>query len=332
MSKQTTNKLVESSIAASLSAIEVYNKPNFPYRNEVFCILIVNAWELLFKAKILFNNNNNLNSIHVFDSKGNQKFNRNNAPLTIEVYGAMELLKVPETIEKNIASLIDLRDTSIHYVSKQPIDYLVYSLGAACLRNYQKCIKEWFSKDLLEYNFYIMPLGFSHGFKAFKMLELDKEPEEIKRLINAIAENQKAIKPDDDFVFNCEIQINLVSAKKITEDTDLEVSVNPKAKEYIMVEKTQKLTDRYPISSTELWKALHAVIPEMKQTEYYKFLNEKKIRENEKYASYNFRSKKHEDLFKKTGKVSSGTPAIYNTDCLAFMTQEIPKFIKKEMK
>jgi len=53
MSKQTTIKLTENSIAASLSAIEVYNKTNFPYRNEVFCILFVNAWELLFKARIL---------------------------------------------------------------------------------------------------------------------------------------------------------------------------------------------------------------------------------------------------------------------------------------
>ncbi len=91
---------MENSIAASLSAIEVYNKPNFPYRNEVFCILIVNAWELLFKAKILSDNKDNLDSIHVFDNKGNQKYNRNNAPMTIEVYGAMELLKVPEAIEK----------------------------------------------------------------------------------------------------------------------------------------------------------------------------------------------------------------------------------------
>ncbi len=175
-----------------------------------------------------------------------------------------------------------------------------------------------------------MPLGFSQGFKAFKMLDLDKEPAEIRRLINAIAENQKNIKPDSDFVFNCEIQINLVSAKKITEETDLEVSVNPDAKEYIMVEKTQKLTDRYPISSEELWKALHVVIPEMKQTDFYKFLKEKKIKEKEKYASYNFRYKKHEDLFKKTGKVATGTPAIYNSECLMYLTQEIPKFLKSK--
>ncbi len=330
MSKQTTIKLIENSIAASLSAIEVYNKPNFPYRNEIFCILIVNAWELLFKARILVSNKDNLSSIHVFDNKGKQKFNRNNAPLTIEIYGAMELLKIPKPIEKNISSLIDIRDTSIHYISNQPIDYLVYSLGAACLRNYQKCIKDWFDRDLLEYNFYIMPLGFAHGFKAFKMLDLDKEPEEIKRLINAISKNQKESQPEDGFVFNCEIQINLVSAKKITEETDLEVSVNPNAKEYIFVEKTQKLTDRYPISSDELWKALHKAVPNMKQTDFYKFLKEKKVRENEKYSSYNFRFKRHEELYKKTGKVTNGTPSLYNDECVAYMTQEMPKYLKKK--
>ncbi len=70
---ETARKLIENSIAASLSAIEIYNKPNFLYRNEVFCILIVNAWELLFKAKLLADNNYDIKSIHVFDNQGKQK-------------------------------------------------------------------------------------------------------------------------------------------------------------------------------------------------------------------------------------------------------------------
>ncbi|BAW80716.1 hypothetical protein TAO_1346 [Candidatus Nitrosoglobus terrae] len=34
-----------------LSAIEIYNKPDFKYREEIFSIIAINAWELLLKAK-----------------------------------------------------------------------------------------------------------------------------------------------------------------------------------------------------------------------------------------------------------------------------------------
>jgi len=45
--------LVNKSVQAALSAIELYNKPNFSYREESFCILMVNAWELLLKARLI---------------------------------------------------------------------------------------------------------------------------------------------------------------------------------------------------------------------------------------------------------------------------------------
>lgn len=38
---------------AAVSSIELYNKPDFRYREESFAILMSNAWELLFKAKAL---------------------------------------------------------------------------------------------------------------------------------------------------------------------------------------------------------------------------------------------------------------------------------------
>ena len=56
---------VDKSIGAALSAIEVYNKPDFKYREETFSILMINSWELLLKAKIIKENNGDLKSIYV---------------------------------------------------------------------------------------------------------------------------------------------------------------------------------------------------------------------------------------------------------------------------
>ena len=43
--------LVNKSVQAAIAAIEIYNKPNFFYREEAFSLLMTNAFELLFKAK-----------------------------------------------------------------------------------------------------------------------------------------------------------------------------------------------------------------------------------------------------------------------------------------
>ncbi|EBV8528650.1 hypothetical protein AVE44_26930 [Salmonella enterica subsp. enterica serovar Typhimurium] len=42
----STKRLVDNSLAAMLAAVEVYNKPQMTYPDEVTVMLIVNAWEL----------------------------------------------------------------------------------------------------------------------------------------------------------------------------------------------------------------------------------------------------------------------------------------------
>jgi hypothetical protein len=45
-----SKELSEKSILAAVAAIEIYNKPDFHYREEAFALLATNAWELLLKA------------------------------------------------------------------------------------------------------------------------------------------------------------------------------------------------------------------------------------------------------------------------------------------
>jgi hypothetical protein len=57
--------LAEKATHAAVAAIEIYNKPGFRYREETFSILMLNAWELLLKARILKENQNRLRSIEI---------------------------------------------------------------------------------------------------------------------------------------------------------------------------------------------------------------------------------------------------------------------------
>ena len=63
--KSRSQKLLDKSIAATVAAIEIYNKPDFQYRGETFSILAINGWELLLKAKWLDENGNKIQSLYV---------------------------------------------------------------------------------------------------------------------------------------------------------------------------------------------------------------------------------------------------------------------------
>jgi hypothetical protein len=328
-SKTNSQLLLDNSIAAALSAIEIYNKPDFKYRNEIFVILMSNAWELLLKAKILADNTDNLHSIYVILDKttGTFKTNRNGTPLTIELLGALKALSVDDVIQDNITSLIEIRDTATHFVNRQPIDYLVYSLGVACLKNYHKLVNDWFKRNLLEYSFYILPIGFVQHFHSFSLLDFDKEPDNIQRMLKNIDANQGK-ESTNGFHFNCEIEINLVSAKKITSNTDLTVGLDPTSKHIMTVEKKVRITEQYPLSYKELYdKANQKLPPKMVSTYLNKFLSVHKIKNNKDYSEYNFRTLLQETEYNKTGNVSKNTPSIYNHNCLNYVIAELPKFV-----
>ncbi|WP_230851072.1 DUF3644 domain-containing protein, partial [Ralstonia solanacearum] len=53
--------------AALTAAIEIYNKPSFPYREESFAILAINAWELLLKAKVMAENGGDRGSLYEYE-------------------------------------------------------------------------------------------------------------------------------------------------------------------------------------------------------------------------------------------------------------------------
>jgi hypothetical protein len=62
-------RFVDKSAAAITAAVEVYNKPAFPYREETFAILALNAWELLVKPKVLKDANNAPSSLRIYETR-----------------------------------------------------------------------------------------------------------------------------------------------------------------------------------------------------------------------------------------------------------------------
>lgn len=159
-----------------LSAIEIYNKPNFSYREETFAILAVNSWELLLKAILLKDCKYKMRSLYKLTFKKNKfgvdskvkipELNRAGNPKTISINEVINKLestefKIDLTLKRSIFSLIELRDNSIHFYNENVISKELQELGFACIKNYINFIKSnQIDINLENYNFYLMPLAY----------------------------------------------------------------------------------------------------------------------------------------------------------------------------
>ncbi len=315
--------LLDNSIAAALSAIEIYNKPDFRYRNEIFVILIVNSWELLLKAKII-KDTKKINSIYSYDGIHIKK-NRNNSPLTLELVGAMRKLSIREALEDNLLKMIEIRDTAIHFYNRESTQYLIYSLGAASLKNYQKLVNDWFGRNLLEYNFYILPLGFAYNFKSFSTIDLGKEPELIRNLISDITAKQISNNATKDgFYLVCEIETKMISAKKLADPAGITVKIDQNDKDAkVAYIKKENLIDQYTLSYKELKERIKKTVSSEKMRGMDSLIKKQKIKYNPKYSVFNFRTKSQSEAYSRSGILPKSITSIYNDECVEYISNNL---------
>lgn len=143
--KARSKELLDRSIAAMVAAIDVYNKPDFPYRAESFTILALNSWELLLKAKWLADHDNRMSSLYV-PEKGSKKRttykrtrsgNRQTHSSDYLIKKLVETKALDENARRNLEALTELRDTSVHFYHRSgTLAEILQELGMACLKNF----------------------------------------------------------------------------------------------------------------------------------------------------------------------------------------------------
>lgn len=218
-----STRLLKNAEAALISAIEIYNKPAFGYREETFAILAINAWELLLKAKVLEQHNNALSCLHVYTTRklasGAQsrkkyvKLNRAGNKLTIGIDGCIDLLvkkgiAVPDPVRKNLEALTEIRDNAVHYINASPqLAKQVLEIGTACLRNFIELGKLWLDLDLSSYSLYLMPIGFLAPAEAATALSVSKDE---RSLVNYLAGLATAPQTAMDYHVSLDVKISFV--------------------------------------------------------------------------------------------------------------------------
>jgi hypothetical protein len=180
-----SERLRQKAEAALLGAIEVYNKPDFRYREETFAILMLNAWELLLKAKLLLDRDNDFRCLVVYETRRTRsgaaskkqfiKKNRSGNPSTKSIGQVMETLdesvssRLNREVRDNINALVEIRDNAIHYFNPaSDLAKQILEIGTASVLNFVQSSRQWFGLDLSRYSLYLMPVGFTSavGMKA----------------------------------------------------------------------------------------------------------------------------------------------------------------------
>lgn len=257
--KSRSRLMLEKSIAALISAIEIYNKPDFKYREETFSVLCINAWELLLKAKILHLSSNKLASLYsmefrVLKNGGKSKIkrpklNRSGNPMSIGLFDAFRIIteefgvKISKPVSDNLIALTEIRDNSIHFVNDDLLLSLkVQELGSASLQNYLYLVSLWFGDVLSGYNFYLMPLSFFRDFSEAPGISLNSGERKFLEYIKKSEEQY-----DEDNIGECNLTLRIdVKFQKVKSTSGLPVQItnDPSAMTVRLTE--EDISDRYP--------------------------------------------------------------------------------------
>lgn len=290
--KARSQELVEKSIAAMVSAIEIYNKPDFKYREETFSILAINAWELLLKAKWLKDNENKIRSLYVTEKRVRPngkpykhpkvKMTGAGNPFTHSLdYLAKKLAEkktLADAAQKNIIALCEIRDSSVHFYNRNGLFAIrLQEVGSASVRNYAKAARSWFGTDLSQYNFYLMPLAFVKPEHPADAVLLSKEEKNVAAFISSL---EAANDPNADYAVSVNIELKFLKSKA-DDAIKVQVTNDPSAPKVQLTE--EHLKDKYPLNYDGLTKACSARYSNFVQNQKYHDLR-KPLKEDKRYC------------------------------------------------
>lgn len=303
--------MLEKSISAMLSAIEIYNKPDFKYREETFSVLCINSWELLLKAKILNLSSNKLSSLYIKERrtlKSGEKSKRQTIkkthsgnPMSVNIMQAYKIITeeygevVDSEVKDNLISLIEIRNNSIHFVNDDLLISLkVQQLGSASLQNYLQLVSQWFGDMLSEYNFYLMPLSFFRTFDTAAGVVLNKSENRVLNYIKSIEEKYDNKEIGD---YNLTLNIDL-NFKKVKSNSSIPVQYSNDKNALKVTLTEEDVISKYPWTYEVLTNQLKKRYKDFKQNKKYHDTR-KKLEDNEKLSHTRLMNPRNPDSGKK---------------------------------
>lgn len=269
-------KFLDKAQAAITAAVEIYNKPSFAYREETFSLLALNAWELLLKAKVLKDGDNDLKTIRVYEprkTKGGTpsrklylKRNRAGNPQTLSLGACILAIekspaKLSQEVKGNIAALTAVRDNAAHYVNASPVlAKQVLEIASASIKNFILLTKQWFGRDFSDTLSILLPLSFISGAKEVESVVVSADESRLIKYLQSLAAiDGKSASP---FAVAVRLQVRLEKSS-LASASKVEISKDPEAIKVTLSE--EDIRAKYPWDYRELTKRLVARYSDFKQ-------------------------------------------------------------------
>ena len=237
--------MLDKSISAVLASIEIYNKPSFEYREETFSILLINSWELLLKARILQLEQNKIGAILEYErhklqdgsysQKLYRKKNRSGNHVSIGLFKAFDRLlndyddKIPFVVRSNVEALTEIRDNSIHFMNQDfTLRKRIYELSSANIINYFHLVRQWFGRDLSEYNIFLMPIAFVRDCNSADSQILNSQEKKVIKYVEELGK-EPALSQSEDYVFSLDIELRMKRTSSASVANEVKITNNPDA-------------------------------------------------------------------------------------------------------
>jgi hypothetical protein len=291
--KSRSKTLAEKSMSSMLSSIEIYNKPDFKYREETFAVLATNSWELLLKARILQLSNNKIASILSYEKRRNRDGkiskkeyrveNRSGNYNTVGLFKAYDIIvneygdNLQGIVRENLEALVEIRDNSVHFINKDfALSKKIHEIGTASIKNYIRLVFLWFGIDFSQYDIFLMPIGFVRNFSSAKAISVSGEE---KKLLKYIGSSEQKYDDDETNEFNFTLNIDIKFRRANTSLDATEVLVT-NDKNAVKVQLTEDdIREKYP------WD--YKILTTRLRKRYYDFKENQEYHDTRKYLEAN---------------------------------------------
>lgn len=282
-------KLSDNSIAAMLAAIEIYNKPQTVYREQVVTVLVMNAWELLLKA-VLRKAKKNI----FYKKKRGEDYRSLSLDHCIKEMDKYALW--PNTVDRNgvqanLQVLAGYRNKIIHLYVAEDLNIILYMFLQQNILNYRDLALAVFEKDLADsITWTLLPLAANTPneiIRSLKVAEGGKSTqvvEEFLRDLRKIIGEAEAVGADMERIAVIQ-ETKLLSGKKISR-ADFDVAINQDSPAKVLERKVDP-NETHPYSATQLIEKVNQARPTNRKLTTYDLTCmawKYALRDNERYA------------------------------------------------
>lgn len=230
MRRPTYLAIVDKSRAACIAAVETYNRAATTYREESFAILMINAWELLLKARIMQENSGKVSCLYERQPKRKKdgspskvkviKSTRSGLPFTIGLeksYNTVSGYKkngVDAACIGNLEALQEIRDSATHFVvGNVLLNKRLAELALAAVKNYVVAAQKWFGIGFADLNVASIPISFDLDQKGMEAVAKKSAAAVTQFLAYMQGEEAKADSRPSEYSYSVKVEFDLVKKK-----------------------------------------------------------------------------------------------------------------------